>query len=199
MRFTDNDTTKPFAGCLSEIFFTPWGFKALVPKAEFIAPDPVVTKFLPGHDYRMLSSKNISFEIHFSQPMDCDQITNTIQINSTTANGEVPQIETGSVQCSNISAAEADHSPWCGAVDTTFIYAANLVNVSDGIHQISVNNVSSANGTGSTGVSSPISGIKFHLLIINSRVSTISWYVSARRITQWSSLVLQITVRACFQ
>ena len=174
LRHTDNDTTKPFAGCLSEISLTPWGYKAFVPIDEFIAPDPVVTKFLPGHDYRMLSSKNISFEIHFSQPMDCDQITNTIQINSTTAGGEVPQVDTGSVQCSNISAAKADHSPWCGAVDTTFIYAANLVNVSDGIHQISVNNITSANGTGSTGVSSPISGTKVHLLIINSRVSTTS-------------------------
>lgn len=101
----------------------------------------------------MTSNETVPFEIHFSQPMDCDQITNTIQFNSTTANGDVPQVDTSSVQCSNISALLADHTKWCGAVDTTFIYAANLVNVSDGIHQISVNNITTANGTSSTGVS----------------------------------------------
>lgn len=145
----------------------------------------------------MTSSNNISFEIHFSQPMDCDQITNTILINSTTANGDVPRVDTSSAQCSNLSAAESNHSPWCGGVDTTFIYAANLVNVSDGIHQISVKNITTANRTASTGVSYPVSGSKIHVLISDSRVSTISCYASVRMTTQWSSLVLQITVPAC--
>lgn len=106
--------------------------------------------------------------------MNCDQITNTIQINSTTANGDVPQVDTSSVQCNTTDALWADHSPWSGAVDTTFIYAANLVNVSDGIHQISVNNITTANGTASTGVSHPVSGSDIRSLILNSRVLIIS-------------------------
>ncbi len=101
----------------------------------------------------MISNETIQFEIHFSQPMDCDQLTNTILINSTTAEGDVPQVDGNSVQCRNLSASEADHSPWSGGVDTAFIFAAKLVNVSDGIHQISVTNISLANGTVSTGVS----------------------------------------------
>lgn len=117
----------------------------------------MITKFLPGHDYRLTSAETVKFELHFSQPMDCDQITKTIQIKSTTAGGEVAQVETDSVQCRNISAAEAERSPWSGGVDTNFIFAANLINVSDGIHQISVNNITVANGTISTGVSRPVS------------------------------------------
>lgn len=145
----------------------------------------------------MVSSESVPFEIHFSQPMDCDQISNTIQFNSTTANGDVPQLDTSSVQCSNVSALWTDHAPWCGAVDTTFIYAAKMVNVSDGIHQISVNNITNANGTASTGVSHhlPVSGM--HQLTLDSRVSTISCYVSVRWIIRWSLLVQQITVQAC--
>ena len=87
--------------------------------------------------------------------MDCDQITKTIQINSTTADGNTARVNTNSVQCRELSAAEADHSEWSGGVDTTFIFSANLTNVSDGIHQISVKNVTVANGTVSTGVSYP--------------------------------------------
>lgn len=145
----------------------------------------------------MVSAESVPFEIHFSQPMDCDQISSTLQFNSTTENGDVPQLDTSSVQCTNVSALWADHAPWCGAVDTTFIYAAKMVNVSDGIHQISVNNISIANGTASTGVShhKPLSGM--HQLTSDSRVSTISCYASVRWITRWSLSVRQITVRAC--
>lgn len=146
-----NDTLQPFAGCLTNITFGAWGYKTFVPKAEYIPPAPVITKFLPGHDYRMTSNETIQFEMHFSQPMDCDQISNTIQINSTTANGDAPQIDMSSVQCTNVSAVEP--SEWSGGVDTAFTFAANLVNVLDGIHLISINNISTANGTASTGVS----------------------------------------------
>lgn len=135
--------------------FTPWGYKALIPKDEFIPPTPVITKFLPGHDFRMTSAETVPFEIHFSQPMDCDQVTNSIQFNSTTTNGDVPQVDTNSVQCTNVSALAADRTKWCGAVDTIFTYSANMVNVSDGIHQLSVNNATNANGTSSTRVSRP--------------------------------------------
>lgn len=177
--------------------FTPWGFKTLLPKDEFIPPTPVITKFLPGHDYRLSSAETVPFEIHFSQSMDCDQITNTIQFNSTTANGDAPQVDTSSVVCTNVSALMADHTKWCGAVDTFFTYTANLVNVSDGIHQISVNNVTTANGTSTTGVSLPVLGSAMYQLILNTRVSTISCYALVRRTTQWSLLVPPITVRAC--
>ena len=144
----------------------------------------------------MVSAETIPFEIHFSQSMNCDQITNTIQINSTTANGDVPQLDTTSVQCNNLNDTGTDQSQWCGAVDTTFIYSAKLVNVSDGIHQISVNNVTNANGTASTGVSRLLN-FDMRLLILDSRVSTISCYVLVRMTIQWFSLVPQITVRAC--
>lgn len=146
--------------------FTAWGYKAFVLTGEFIPPTPVITKFLPGHDFRMVSAETVQFEIHFSQPMNCDQITNTIQINSTTAHGDAPQIDTTSVQCSNPPSSAADQSSWCGAVNTTFIYAAKLVNVSDGIHQISVNNITNANGTASTGVSLLLPNFDLYLLTL---------------------------------
>ena len=149
----------------------------------------------------MISNETIQFEIHFSQPMDCDQITNTIQINSTTAEGDIPQVDGASVQCRNFTAGDADHSQWSGGVDTAFIFAGSLVNVSDGIHQISVRNITNANGTVSTGVSHPFKPFIFldASADTDARVSIIFCSALVRMIIQWSSLVPQITVRPCSQ
>ncbi len=129
-----------------------WGFKAFVPKLQFIAPSPVITKFLPGHDYRALSSGNQSIAIafHFSAPMDCDKITNGLLINSKVTNNQTAQLDKGSVQCKNTT--DSDASPWSGGVNTTWAFTANLINVSDGIHQLTLDNTTTVDGKSFTNV-----------------------------------------------
>ena len=139
------------SGCLSQLHLAAWGFKAFVPEDEFITPSPVITKFLPGHDYRLLSAETTSIEIHFSAPMDCDQIKEKVFVNSTTAGNRTAQLDNSSIQCKNLSGAEVDPSPWSGGLNTAWIFTANLTDVSDGIHQVTVNNISAADGNKSTG------------------------------------------------
>lgn len=131
-------------GCLPRLPLPAWGFKAFVLKKEYFKPSPVITAFLPGHDSRMLSTGLIPIELHFSTPMDCRQITNSLAITSTTSDGSTPRLDTKSVRCNNISNSDSTLSPISGTINTTWSFAANLTNVADGIHQISVKNISTA-------------------------------------------------------
>ena len=139
------------SGCLSQLRLVAWGFKAFVPEDEFITPSPVITKFLPGHDYRLSSAETIPIEVHFSAPMDCDQVKEKVSVNSTTAGNRSAELDSSSIQCKNLSDTEADPSPWSGGVNTAWVFTANLTSVSDGIHQVTVNNISAAAGDSSTG------------------------------------------------
>lgn len=140
-----SDPTKR-SGCLSQLELPAWGFKAFVPEAEFITPSPVITKFLPGHDARLLSQETIPIELHFSAEMDCDQITTTLYVNSTTAANLTAKLDSGSVQCKKIASQDASPSPWSGGVNTAWIFAAKLIDVADGIHQVSIKNISATDG-----------------------------------------------------
>ncbi len=76
--------------------------------------------------------------------MNCGQITNNVQINSTTSDGSTPQLDANSVRCNNISNSDSTLSFLSGTTNTTWSFAATLTGVSDGIHQISINNISTA-------------------------------------------------------
>ena len=144
-----SDTTKK-SGCLPQLQLSAWGFKALVPTDEFVAPSPVITKFLPGHDARLLAANSIPIEIHFSVEMDCDKISQSLSINSTTSGIQTAALDEGSVKCSNLTSAEADSSPWSGGTPTAWIYTAKIVNVTDGIHELVLDNATSADGKTAT-------------------------------------------------
>ena len=92
----------------------------------------------------MLSAESIPIELHFSAPMDCQQITRTIQINSTTSDGSIPQLDTRSVQCHNVSNIDNTLPSFSGTTNTTWAFAGTLVGVADGVHQISLRNISTA-------------------------------------------------------
>ena len=82
--------------------------------------------------------------------MNCQQITKALLIKSTTSDNSTPHVDTNSVRCRNISNSDNTLSTFSGMTNTTWSYAATLVNVSDGIHQISVNNISTAADGGVT-------------------------------------------------
>ena len=122
----------------------PWGFKAFVLKDDYINPTPVITGFLPGHDSRLLSTQSIPIELHFSVPMDCQQIAKTLQVKATTSDSSTPRLDAGSVHCSNVSNSSGRFSSISGMIHTSWSFAATLVGVADGIHQISIKNISTA-------------------------------------------------------
>ena len=146
---TEN-SPRTFAGCLSNLQLPAWGFKAFVLQEDYITPSPVITAFLPGHDYRMASAPSIPIELHFSAPMDCQQITSTLLIKSTTSDSSTPHLDANSVRCRNISNSDNTLSTFSGTTNTSWSYVATLVNISDGIHQISVKNISTAADEGVT-------------------------------------------------
>jgi len=144
------DGSKISMGCLSNFPLQAWGHKAFVLKEEFHAPSPVITKFSPGHDFRHASTKSLPIEIHFSSPMDCNQISNTLTMNSTTADGTTAKLDPSSVQCNNITNADENAISWSGSVNSTFSFVGTLINVSDGVHQININNITTSNKDAST-------------------------------------------------
>ncbi|KAK5183890.1 hypothetical protein LTR16_010040, partial [Cryomyces antarcticus] len=88
-----------YNGCLPAMNMTKYGFKAFVPVSKWHAPSPLITKFLPGHDQRILSTvsrteqESVDIEFRFSDLMDCDSVTSSLSINSTTADGSTARLD----------------------------------------------------------------------------------------------------------
>ncbi|MCJ1398815.1 Cell wall alpha-1,3-glucan synthase ags1 [Xylographa trunciseda] len=138
-----NGSTNP-NGCLQNLTLKAWEFKAYVPSAKWVGPRPMMTKFVPGHDARVLSTvapgkqQSLPIELHFSQTMDCTGITNAITFNSTTEDNSTPTIDPTSITCGN--ATDPDLSPFNGALPSEWTWKATLNGVADGVHRISVMN-----------------------------------------------------------
>ncbi|KAH0846408.1 hypothetical protein AYO21_07155 [Fonsecaea monophora] len=144
-----NGSTNP-NGCLSSLHMAAYDFRAYVPLDQWVGPKPMITKFVPGHDVRIESkvgangTESVNIELQFSVEMNCESVTNGITFNSTTELGTTPTIDQASVQCTNLADPEAP--PYVGAIASTWSWSATLNNVANGIHAISVRNVSSEAG-----------------------------------------------------
>ncbi|KAL8689434.1 MAG: hypothetical protein Q9218_004894 [Villophora microphyllina] len=144
-----------FNGCLKNLTLDAWEFRAYVPKDKFVGPGPMVTKFVPGHDARIASKvspgkqETVPLELHYSQEMDCDMITNTLKINSTTEDRSVPTVDKDSVKCQK-STTDAPLQ-FVGEIPTQWTWTANLINVANGVHRLTLSNVTTPNNGSSTG------------------------------------------------
>lgn len=167
--------SEKFNGCLNNITLSAWEFKAYVPIDKFVGPRAMITKFVPGHDARILSrvapgkQESVPIELHFSLEMDCDAITNTLTINSTTEDLSTPRIDKGSVKCQNAT-NDAPH-PFVGAITTTWTWSADLVNVSNGVHRVTVDNVTTSGNRSFTGVSRYVSRHRRYTIFWFSNIS----------------------------
>ncbi|KAF1817463.1 putative alpha-1,3-glucan synthase [Eremomyces bilateralis CBS 781.70] len=138
------------SGCLSAIDIPAWGFKALVQKKAFKEPAPSVTKFLPGHDYRLQSrvgpndKESIKIEFHFSEIMDCDSVRDSISLTSETHDGSVPIVNRATVQCLTLPAI--DMPEFSGEPAGVWQFITNLDNLANGIHRITLTNATSKGG-----------------------------------------------------
>lgn len=133
-------------GCLPKINMTHYGWKSFVPIQNWTAPPPVVTKFFPGHDARILSNTtaeeatSTGIEIRFSDLMDCDSVRNSITVNSTTESGAQAKIDANSVSCMTIEPQYEAY--YYGPSPSIWRLQATLTDVYDGIHTLSFKNAS---------------------------------------------------------
>ena len=143
------NATKSY-GCLSNITLEAWEFRAYVEKDSFVTPAPTVTRFLPGHDARLVSAEDNGETVHlslsFSDEMDCDGLTDSVSLNSTTEKGIVPTIDRASVSCSKIS-VETSGQDYTGEPPSVWSWTANLMNVHHGVHRLTVKNASTVSRT----------------------------------------------------
>jgi len=144
--------SQDFNGCVDTIRLDPWAFKAYVPKESWVSPAPVITKFSPGHDARLLASPDgnntVDIVFEFSHEMDCGSISMSLAITSTTDDNSVPSIDPGSIVCGQ----KNDPAPniYVAQVESTWAWSAKLINVQNGVHTITVQNASTADGSAVT-------------------------------------------------
>jgi alpha-1,3-glucan synthase len=140
-------------GCVDSLTMKGYEFKAYVPKEMFVAPPPMITRFSPGHDARIKSQvpageqETVQIEIQFSTAMDCDAVTSSVQINSTTEDLRIAEVQKDSVQCSAINAETPQH---VAGIPSTWSWKATLDNVSNGVHTITLLNATTVGGNAST-------------------------------------------------
>lgn len=175
-----------------------------MPLEKWISPSPVITKLVPGHDRRLLTEQSnitVPLEIHFSDIMACESVLSAVAVKSVTGGGSHASIDRKSVACRNIAVADSDVSALTGKptgeIPCAFIFTANLIGVSHGLHQITVANVSTREGNAATNVSqySPFQGSVTQLNTF--RPSILSGFVSEALIIPSSSQGRQ-TIRLRF-
>ena len=143
-----------FNGCLPRLETAAWDYKAFVPKDKWISPGPTITKTVPSHDARLKSTvtyddqESVPIEIRFSSEMNCNSVTNGIEIDSTTEGGRRARLNKTSVHC---TLADADPPRYVGEIPTAWIFSASLENVYNGVHTVTIRNASIEYGKLSTG------------------------------------------------
>ena len=148
-----NGSTAP-NGCLDSLDIAAYGFKLYVPQEDWVGPRPMITKFSPGHDARIVSKvapdkgEDVDIELHFSTPMDCESVTNSINLGSSKTSKNNPVLNPHSVTCGSVK------DPKCprltGELCSQWSWSATLENVEHGVHKITVRNASALDGTSST-------------------------------------------------
>ncbi len=145
-------------GCLSLMTLPPFGFKAYVPINNWLRPSPVITKFNPGHDARILSNSsafdhpNVTIELFFSDEMNCHEVQKAITVTSTTEDGRVPSIHDYSCTTVNDTTARVSRytGPITGQIPALWKITGTISNVPDGVHSVNVANISTLIGNSST-------------------------------------------------
>lgn len=172
-----NDSQAPWQGCLSHLTMEPYAFKVLVPENIWTAPLPQLTKFVPGHDHRILVTKDqvnattIDISLEFSLEMNCDSVQQSMSFNmSSSDKGGIPRLVDGSIKCAKIQ-GERPKIP--GLPPSAWAFTATLENVPDGVLTINVDNPTVQGGNQTTGVSNQPRIIKLLLTNPQSRLLTI--------------------------
>jgi alpha-1,3-glucan synthase len=152
-----NNSQAPWTGCLPQLTLDAYSFKALVPLESWVPPLPMMTKFSPGHDQRILAEAgdpnatdiNIAFE--FNVEMNCDSVTNGLSFQmSSSGKGSNPTFDPNRVKCGAV--LDPDPVKISGAEISAWSWSVTLNNVPDGILELTLTNIATQDGTAMTGV-----------------------------------------------
>ncbi|KAK4155658.1 family 5 putative glycoside hydrolase family 13/Glycosyltransferase [Chaetomidium leptoderma] len=153
-RNIEGDDPELVHGCISELQFPAWGFKAFVPKGSWVGPAPIITKFLPGHDYRLESASSgdtsVDIQIQFSREMDCESVFNAVELTSNTVGTRTASLNRASLRCRNLDIPETPPQ-LVGQEPSRWEFAVTINSIPDGIHRITVRNATGKARTNSTG------------------------------------------------
>lgn len=172
-----NNGTGPFTGCLNSITMDPYSFKLFVPQADWTPVPPMLTKFSPGHDQRLLvvdgdnNSTNIDVRFEYNVAMDCQGVQNAISFNVSSpsmSGAQTPQLS--NVNCGAVSNPDPAMIPGSGT--SSWSLTATLTGVPDGIVEIIINNAPSANG-------GPTTGSRDHLLLRKGKADNVMVFPDA--------------------
>jgi alpha-1,3-glucan synthase len=143
------DGSQEFNGCIDELDMKAYDFRAYVPKANWLDPMPVITKFFPGHDAQIESKKSskekdsLEIEIQFSEAMECDPIIDNLVLTSDTENEFFATVDRDSISCTDISSAE---STLVGGLVSKWSWKAILKDISHGVHTVTIKNATTKDG-----------------------------------------------------
>lgn len=143
-----DDGQAPYVGCLNSITMDPLSFKLFVPEDNWVAVPPMLTKFSPGHDYRILNdgsdsdNATVDIRLEFNVEMDCNGITNALSFN-VSGGGSSPSAS--NVNCGTLP--NPDPATISGSGTSSWSWNATLTNVPDGIIQITLDNPASSSGS----------------------------------------------------
>lgn len=130
---------------------TQYDFRAYIPTEDWQPPPPMITKFSPGHDARivsMVSAGNpdtVNVSLEFSTAMDCESVTRSLYFSSSINSASLPQVQEDSVTCADLNSS--DIPVWPGSIASSWRWSATLENVPNGIHSITVRRPSAASGS----------------------------------------------------
>lgn len=140
-------------GCLDNLTMSAYDFRIYVPKEKFARPRPMITGITPGHDVPLHSkvapdeSEEIPLSIYFSTEMDCDSVTNSISLTSSTELGTGASIKANSTNCKAVSPTKVTY---VGQLPSIWVWSATLTGIYNGIHRVTVKNATSVDGNSST-------------------------------------------------
>ncbi|KDQ60792.1 glycosyltransferase family 5 protein [Jaapia argillacea MUCL 33604] len=145
----------PYYGCLQSVTMDPYGYKALVPVSEWVAPPPALTKFSPGHDARIqaeagdTNATTVQISLEFNVAMNCDSVSSNLSFNmSSSGHGGAPTFDKTAVVCGAVT--NPDPARISGAQTSAWSWSVTLQNVPDGILTITLNNPVTNDGNAST-------------------------------------------------
>ncbi|EPY51942.1 alpha-1,3-glucan synthase Mok11 [Schizosaccharomyces cryophilus OY26] len=146
---TVGPSSDSFAGCLPKISLDAYGFKLFVPIDEYIPRRPIITKFSPKHDSRIVNTHGrVNVIVEFSEKMSCESVTESIYVTSRSRHHVPAEFDYGSIACEEI--ISEDQLRFTGQPDSRFRWSAVLSNLQDGIHQITISNVTTSDGSAFT-------------------------------------------------
>lgn len=133
-----NNSLAPWRGCIPAITLPVFGFKILVLSSIWIPPRPALTKFLPGHDARILSnSSSLDITLQFNTVMSCSGVTSALSVNASSG-GQFSTVSVEQGNCGNVT--NPDPSPIPSGQTSVWQWSGTLQNVPDGIIQITLKN-----------------------------------------------------------